>query len=187
MKKRKCPSTLAGYCTFWIDHLRAAADLPSDLANVLVRTAIHAAPPFARPTPVEGWIFEKATDHADILNCKECILWLRTRKCASDEAGLIEPAQGQYWLRALDMPPVLSTTPWARRCRTVAQDAEREGFALSPRLLNVFIEHPTWIDAYLCVSMFKAMLSAEQVEPLTDLPPLPSIFPSQLGGYEWRV
>lgn len=85
VSKRKPTSPLAYYCAFWIDHLCTAAALPQTTANALMRTAIHAAPPLARPTPIEGWMFEQATDHADILNCEDCMGWLRMRAMAGDD------------------------------------------------------------------------------------------------------
>lgn len=69
----------------------------------------------------------------------------------------------------------------------MAQDAEKKGFALNPRLLTAFRQHPTEIDAYLRVATFKALLVAEQEEPLTSLPPLPTSHFPRWGQHKFRA
>lgn len=153
--------------------MRTAADLPETAAKALVRTAIDTAPPWARPSPVEGRLLELATENneEEYVTCKECILWLRLRERAGDEAGMIDPEQGDFWYTYLLGTPAFSNARWQDWCLFIAQQAERQGFALSPRLLTAFIEHPTWVDAYLNAAILKALLAVEPVNPLTVLSP----------------
>lgn len=85
-----------GYFTYWIRQLQFADELPSMLANRWVRAAIHEAPPACRPPPVEAWLFETATDHAEALDCGHLIGWLRLRRVLGDEAGVLDPTTARY-------------------------------------------------------------------------------------------
>ena len=78
-----------GYFAYWIRQFRLANELPSVLANRSVRAAIHAAPPACRPPPVEAWMFELATDHAEALDCGHIVGWLRLRRVLGDAAGVL--------------------------------------------------------------------------------------------------
>ena len=78
-----------GYFAYWIRQLQLADELPVVLANRRVQAAIHAAPPACRPPPVEAWMFERATDHDEALDCGHLVGWLRLRRVLGDEAGVL--------------------------------------------------------------------------------------------------
>ena len=171
-----------GYFAYWIRQLRLADELPSALANRWVRAAIHAAPPACRPPPVEAWMFERATDHDEALDCGHLVGWLRLRRVLGDEAGVLDPETARYWYGRLDAPPRSSTLRWARRVRAVARDAEPQGFGLPPRLVAAFGAHPAWAHDYLRCADFKGMLVAANDPALAELPPPPSPWPISGGA-----
>ena len=75
-----------GHFADWIRPLRLADELPA-LANRRVRAAIHEAPLSCRPSPVEAWLFEAATDHDDRFSGPPVIGGLRLRRVLDDTAG----------------------------------------------------------------------------------------------------
>lgn len=160
-----------GYFAYWIDRLRLADELPSALADRLVRAAIHEAPPACRPSPVEAWLFAAATDHGDGIDCAQIVGWLRLRRALGDDAGALDPETARHWHGRLDAPPRSSTPRWARRVRAVARDAETLGFGLSPRLVAALCAHPAWARPYLRCATFKAWLAAADDPELAELPP----------------
>ena len=157
---RPPPRPAPDYCTHWIRPLRLADELPSVLANRWVRAAIHAAPPSCRPPPVEAWMFERATDHGEALDCGHLVGWLRLRRVLGDDAGVLDSETARYWYGPLGAPPRSRHARWVRRCQAVARAAAPRGFGLSPRLVAAFCDHPTWTPAYLRSADFKGMLVA---------------------------
>ena len=180
----KLQPPVMGYFAYWIRQLRLADELPSALANRLVRAAIHAAPPSCRPPPVEAWMFELATDHDEALDCGHLVGWLRLRRVLGDDAGVLDPATARYWYWQLGAPPRSRGPRWARTCRAVARAAEPLGFGLSPRRVAAFSDHPAWTQAYLRSADFKAMLAAADDPKLAVLPPPPSPWPTSDDA--WR-
>ena len=172
---------VSGYFAYWIDRLRTADNLPSSLASHRVRAAIHEAPPTCRPSPLEAWLFEAATDHGDGIDCGHVVGWLRLRRALGDDAGLVDPETARHWHRRLGVPPRSSTPRWARRVRSVARDAEPLGFGLPPRRVAAFCAHPAWVRPYLRCATFKAWLAAAEDPELAELPPPPS--PDDLGDH----
>ena len=163
-----------GYFAYWIRQLRLADELPSALANRRVRAAIHAAPPACRPPPVEAWMFERATDHDDALDCPLLVGWLRLRRVLGDEAGALDPETARYGYGQLGAPPRFPGPRWTRACRAVARDAEPLGFGLPPHRVAAFGAHPAWAhDDYLRCATFKAWLVAENDPELAVPPPSP--------------
>lgn len=165
-----------GYFAYWIRQLRLADELPSVLANRRVRAAIHAAPPACRPPAVEGWMFELATDHAEVLDCGHLVGWLRLRQALGDDAGVVDPETARYWYGELGVPPRFPGPRWARACRHVARAAAPLGFGLAPRLVTALRDHPAWTRPYLRCATFKAWLVAAQDPELAELPP-PALAP----------
>ena len=172
---------VTGYFAYWIRQLRLADELPSALANRLVRAAIHAAPPACRPPPVEAWMFERATDHDDELDCPLLVGWLRRRRVLGDEAGALDPETARYGYGQRGAPPRSRHARWVRRCQAVARAAEPLGFGLPPRLVAAFCAHPAWAHAYLRCATFKAWLVAADDPALAELPP-PSPWPIPVGA-----
>ncbi len=72
-----------GHFADWIRPLRLADELPA-LANRRVRAAIHEAPLSCRPSPVEAWLFEAATDHDNRLSDPLIVGGLRLRRVLDD-------------------------------------------------------------------------------------------------------
>ncbi|MCK7580070.1 MAG: hypothetical protein MZV65_33305 [Chromatiales bacterium] len=107
------PSVM-GYFAYWIRPLRLADELPSALANRLVRAAIHAAPPACRPPPVEAWLFDAATDHGDGIDCAHVVGWLRLRRVLGDDAGVLDPETARYGYGPLGAPPRSRHPRWVR-------------------------------------------------------------------------
>lgn len=166
-----------GYFAYWICQLRRADRLPSVLADRLVRTAIHEAPPACSPTPLEAWLFATATDHHDGIDCGHVIGWLRLRRVLGDDAGLVDPETARYWYERLDAPPRFPGPRWARRVRAVARNAGPLGFGLPPRLVAAFGAHPALAHDYLRCATFKAWMVAADDPELAELPPAPSPWP----------
>ena len=166
-----------GYFAYWIRQLRLADELPSVLANRSVRAAIHAAPPACRPPPVEAWMFEPATDHAEALDCGHIVGWLRLRRVLGNAAGVLDPETARYWSGHLGAAPQSRHARWVRRCQAVARAAAPLGFGLSPRLVAAFGDHPAWTHAYLRSADFKGMLVAAEDPALAELPPPPAPWP----------
>ena len=175
-------SPVMGYFAYWIRQLRLADDLPSSLANRLVRAAIHEAPAACRPPPLEAWLFDVATDHGDGIDCAHVVGWLRLRRVLGDEAGVLDPETARYWHRRLGAPPRSRHARWVRRCQAVARAAAPRGFGLSPRLVAAFCDHPAWTHAYLRSADFKGMLVAADDPALAVPPPPPAPWPIPGGA-----
>ncbi len=171
------PRPVLSYFAYWIDRLRTADNLPSSLASHRVRAAIHEAPPTCRPSPLEAWLFEAATDHGDGIDCGHVVGWLRLRRVLGDDAGALDPETARYWYERLDAPPRFPGPRWTRRVRTVARDAEPLGFGLPPRLVAAFGAHPALAHDYLRCATFKAWMVAADDPELAELPPAPSPWP----------
>ena len=171
-----------GYFAYWIRQLRLADELPSVLANRRVRTAIHAAPPACRPPAVEGWMFERATDHDEALDCGHLVGWLRLRRVLGDEAGVLDPETARYWSGHLGAAPRSRHPRWVRRCQAVARAAAPLGFGLSPRRVAAFGDPPAWTHADLRSADFKGMRVAAEDPALAELPLPPAPWPIPGGA-----
>ena len=123
-----------------------------------------------RPSPVETWLFEAATDHDDRLSGPLVIGGLRLRRVLDDAAGTLPPETVRYGWRQLSASSRLGGPCWTRTCQAVARAAEPLGFGLSPRWVEAFGDPPAWVQAYSCCADFKAQWVATH-DPEWAVPP----------------
>ena len=151
--------SLMGYFAYWIRQLRLADELPSALANRLVRAAIQQP---RRPVDrrqsrrrCSNWpptTTRPSTAATSSAGCGCGGFWATTRACSTRQprgTGIgnwgLRPARAGHAGRGP-----------AARSRT----RPNRGVLAAPRRVAAFGDHPAWTHAYLRSADFKAMLAA---------------------------